>query len=622
MDSETPEKGRELSEGDRIAAVGSLIKQVEKCIKDQNFEAALDLIETIRKKDGQNLYIHAYEERVRGLMRASKVADIALSARPVAPPVEEQPTLVLPRAEALHQTLENLISRAKDLFARGEHTLALEEVRRARLLAPDTPELTALENEIRAAFTAIALEREAQRKHADEETEQRRVEVLRRQLARMQREKEERRKQQTSARQSAQEGKVRDSLKTARQAIAQGMLDEARSQLRFMRILTPDHPDIHTLDAEIATADRFQKESQEALQEKQAAEVQRRKAAIDEAARRFTELATRLAGRGEFSEALRTVTRGFLLDPAHPALLECERAILRQRDEAAQHQREEEHAREELERRQQEQSLEMLAAAEQERLQEQERRDAEAEMELQRQEIAALLAEAQAAAEAGDTESALEIVARALARDPLDTAANALATSIQEKRSMALNAAHAHEESARAGQAQDASLEAVRHLERAMLAKESSDYVTALDEITLALSLDPLNDLAKTLEAEISTLILNLPAAPNALGNTIAEFKKTLDGLTGTPGAASVAPPTDPVLQEHIVQAGKLLEQHQFEDALVEVALGLMIDSEQQDLRQLEQRIWEERDRHEDTKTPGSATLRLVHQRKSANGPQ
>ena len=83
MASEFP-GSRSPQPGDgRGAGVGALMKQVERYIHEQNYEAALAIIRAIRSQDQDNPYANAYEERIQLLLsmkRAVKTAQAGAAA--------------------------------------------------------------------------------------------------------------------------------------------------------------------------------------------------------------------------------------------------------------------------------------------------------------------------------------------------------------------------------------------------------------------------------------------------------------------------------------------------------------------------------------------------------------
>jgi hypothetical protein len=619
------------------------MKQVERYIHDQNYEAALAIVRAIRSQDQDNPYANAYEERIQLLLsmkRAVKTAQAGATA--AAGGTDPSP---ISRQEALQKNLEVILSRARELFAQKDFDLSLEELHRARLLAPANPDIPALESQVRAAREEAERSRAQSLKGQQEEQEKLRVDMLRRELVRLQQEKDARRLQQDEAKRKAQEGKLQEGIAGARETIAAGEIDEAREQLRFLRLLDPAHPALDALELEIGAAESKARRKREEEEQRRQAEEEKKRQALTEAVQRFIETAHRFADMGDFPEALRTITRAYLLDPVNADLRACEQKILSRREDAARREREEQRVKDEAERKRHEEELQTLALAEQERLREEERRAVETEERERRAELARLLERVKASLEKDDLRGALEGIALAFKLDPFDGDVQRFEAEIRQRQARKRIVVQKP-----ASEVPDASAQAQKILAQAETLFRGNELEAAFDEVTRALSVDPLNTRAKKMEAEITARLLarqkgerahQHPAGisePVKLDDTISEFRQTLSSLSRSPhgeapptvappaeapaGVAppAVAPPTEvpppmqlPVRGDIASRTEELLQQGAFDEALAEVAIALLESPDDPGLRALEQRIWEERERQQ-----GKGALRLVHPRSSA----
>jgi len=613
MGSDFP-ASRSSQPGDaRSGGIAALMKQVERYIQDQNYEAALAIVRAIRSQDQDNLYASAYEERIQLLLqmkRATKAAAAAQSQTTGADPASRQ--------EALQKNLEAILVRARELFVRKEFDLALEEVQRARLLAPANPDIPALETQIRTARDDAARMRAQGLRDQMEEQEKLRVEMLRRELVRLQQEKDARRLQQDEAKRKAQEGKLQEGIAAARATIAAGGLEDAREQLRFLRVLDPANPALAELEREIDAAEADERRKQEEREQRRAAEEEQKRQALAEAVHRFIDTANRFADLGNFPEALRTITRAYLLDPVNPDLRKCEQTILGQREEAARREREEQLAKEEAERQRREEELQTLALAEQERLREEERLAAEAEERQRNHELTGILRDVRGALEKDDARAALEGIAMAFKLDPFNAEVQRLEQEIRQRQARKRIVVQRP-----TAETPDTAVQAQKIVVQAETLFAGNDLEAAFDEVTRALSLDPLNARAKKLEAEITVRLMarhregtaETPAPASGgsarLDDTITAFRKTLSTLVSAPEN----PPGQSPAEEQSPLAKRteeLLAQGAFDEALAEIAIALLEQPDDPGLRKLEQRIWEERERQQ-----GKGSLRLVHPRSS-----
>ncbi len=272
-----------------------------------------------------------------------------------------------------------------------------------------------------------------------------------------------------------------------------------------------------------------------------------------------------------------------MLDPLNEEVRACEQRILSAQEESYRAAEEERRAAEEALRRKQEEELRRLTEAERERLVREQEEVVEQEKKLNREKIERHLARAREHVAARSYHDALAEVAQAFTVDPFDEDVRAVEKEVLD--------AQKREGEAPLPQAPPAQqeggeeLQAEGHLEEARRLRTEGELSRALDEVTKAFAADPLNESVRALEAEIEAQI------------------REAERLTG--GAESLAPEeknadTQKILY-HIIRSRKLMEDGAYEDALAEVALGLTLDPENQDLRQMESTIWELRNGAADT---------------------
>jgi hypothetical protein len=236
----------------------------------------------------------------------------------------------------------------------------------------------------------------------------------------------------------------------------------------------------------------------------------------------------------------------------------------------------------------------------------------------------------QASLEKDDLRGALEGIALAFKLDPFDGDVQRLEQEIRQRQAKRRIVVQKP-----AAEVPDASAQVQKILAQADTFLRGTELEAAFDEVTRALSVDPLNARAKKMETEITARLLarqkgeRVPqhsagiSGPVKLDDTISEFRQTLSSLSAPPQGQApptvapppVAPPTvQPPAQSAItVRTEELLQQGAFDEALAEVAIALLESPDDPGLRTLEQRIWEERERQQ-----GKGALRLVHPLSSA----
>jgi Flp pilus assembly protein TadD len=596
------------SQKERAKQVEDLLRQVDALIESGGHDAAFELIRRAQALDPENRFALAFVGRIQKLMTARKARAVSGAPKPAsqfAPPAKggtaPTPSAKLPpaaahatptesvtmrlggeqRRAALRAAIDHILARAKEFREGKNFERALAELERARVLDPSSEAVEALAAEIRKERDdERARMTEEQRRRAEEE-EQRKQVALEQELARLRQEKEVERKTQEDARSEAQKQRIGAYLKSAEQLVNSGRLEEAANQLAFVVVIDPLNAAAAELQRKIREIhDRKRREEMEQRKRKEEEEVQRQ-VAVRTAIQKNIEAANALAGAGKFNEALRVITRAYMVDPLNEEIRACEQRILAAQEESYRAAEEERRVAEEALRRQQEEELRRLTEAERERLLREQDEVVEQEKQANKEKISRHLARAREHTAAKAYHDALAEVAQAFSVDPFDEDVRAVEQEIMgaqrrdEEAAEAAEAAPMQEESSDRAQAEE-------HLELARTLRMQGEFARALDELTKAFAADPLNKGVLALEAEIEAQI------------------REAERLTN-PGQSAAPPP--PAQKEnagaaqkvlyHVIRARKLMENGAFEDALAEVALGLTLDAENRDLRQMEATIWE-----------------------------
>jgi hypothetical protein len=599
----TSPESRGQSQSDRAKQIEDLLRQVDTLIEGGSYDVALDHIRRAQALDPENKFALAFVGRIQRLMSARKGRGPSGSPKPgsqfaptsskVAPPLStkasaprsaptESVTMRLggeQRRAALRAAIDHILVRAREYRDGRNFERALAELERARVLDPSAEAVEALAVEIRKEMEdERARMTEEQRRRAGEE-EQRKQVALEQELSRIRQEKEEKRKREEGARVRAQKERIDAYLKSAGEMIAAGKLDEAANQLAFVVVLDPLNAAAAELQRKTREIqERKRREELELRKRKEEEEIQR-ETAVRSAIHKNIESANALTKGKKFNEALRIITRAYMLDPLNEEVRACEQRILAAQEESYRAAEEERRAADEALRKQQEEELRRLTEAERERLLREQEEVVEQEKKLNKEKIARHLARAREHVAAKAYHDALAEVAQAFTVDPFDedvrlVEQEVLAAQKREEENVP-------EESPAQTEEAGEQLRAEEFLEQARKFRTQGEYARALDEVTKAFVADPLNEAVKKLEAEIEAQI------------------REAERLTG-PAADSPAPEANPPkaidvqkVLYHVVRARKLMENGAFEDALAEVALGLTLDSENSELRQMEATIWE-----------------------------
>jgi hypothetical protein len=588
------------------------LREADKFVKEGDYQAALDAIAKARELDPSNPYAIAYEERVRTLLRPQQQHSGTESAAKdpangtlIAPYLEQISKLAIQqeqtsatassinqqdaserkreeeerlkqdelRRAAIASKIVSLLTRAQQYTAREDFSRALDEIARVLLLDPENEKAHALEHQVRSAHEETSKRNEAERSRKSQEEEQKRQHRLKAEREQIQREQEERKRRDDESRRLAQKQKVEQYLQRSRQLLADGRLYEAQNELAFIVVIDPLNADVATLREQIRVKQQQQRQSELELRRKKEEEEKKRLESIRAAVEKHIDNAHQLAASGAFGEALRVVTRAYVLDPINEELQECENSIIAAQEEAMRaaelmriaeeedrrRKEEEEHRQRELEER--ERALHGTSVENEEKQREEQKR------------IQLHLATA-------DEHCANQQYDRALAEVALAFLINPFQEDVRrmEQRILAMRVQNMQvpdsEVCAEVSQDEDTKAAITVHVAEANRLRGDREYTKALDELAKAFILDPLDESIQECEDSIQ--------------------KEFIQFQVGQRKAESQREPQDqPSRNVHLDLAKELVAKESFDEALAEVALGESVDPENQELRQLECTIWE-----------------------------
>jgi hypothetical protein len=452
------------------------LRIADKLIKQGDYAGALTAIAKARENDPGNRYAIAYEARVRTLMdeadRPKRKSEPKATSSPTAPTqafrsgvtvteglpsVEGQlnsiatplpPPAPPPRSGdpdskslAILSKIASLLGTANEHLARHEYDRALEVVARAALLDPNNADIRAIEGRIRSAQDEARRRLEAENEARIAAERLRREHLMQEQIERLQREQEDRRRQDEAERVRAQKQKALQVIARAKDFLAGGHLQEAQCELAFVSVIDPENPDVLALEREISARREAQHRAELEAYRRELEEQRKREQAVREEIAAAVKEAESLAAREKFGDALRTVTRAYILDPSDADLQACEAKILAaQREWSARVERERKEQEEALRRKLEEEELRRREEEHQRLLQEEQEREEARKREIH-EKAAAHLAEGLAHVEAGRWKEAHEQAAAAFLIDPFNEEILALERRIAEAQAEAARAA-------------------------------------------------------------------------------------------------------------------------------------------------------------------------------------
>ena len=305
---------------------------------------------------------------------------------------------------------------------------------------------------------------------------------------------------------------------------------------------------------------------------KQEEEERKRLEALKAAIQKHIENANELAARGDFGEALRVVTKGFVLDPINEELQECEDKLIVRQEEAIRLADEQRIAEEEVNRRNAEEELKRREQTQREQMLHRSNAETEAQLREAREKIQVHLEKAREHLSNQQFEGALAEVALGFLIDPFHEEVKEL-----ERQVLAARAQVVHDDTDSippGGEPTEGNPDntIAGYVAEANRLRERHEYPQALEELAKAFILDPLNKSVQQCEDTIQ--------------KEFAQFQNSQRG--GTDADQPPAIPANP----HVAQARKFLDKKSYDEALAEIALGLTENENDEELRTLEQTVW------------------------------
>jgi len=596
---------------EQLKEVAIFLKQADKLVREGNHTAALEEIAKARARDPRNLYALAYEERVRSLVTAQKdkkpeaskispqppapqplpaalehISNLAIveAQRSAAVAVKQEQEVVIRKKEeeerrkneelrrqAIETKIATFLTRSKDYLAKGDFDRALDEIARAYLLDPANEKIHAAENNVRKTQEETRLHDEQERLQKQQDDERKRQELLRSQVARMQKEKEEKRRKEEEARRLAQQQKITQYLNRAQDFLENGRLDEALSELAFVVVIDPLNEDVLALERKIRDAQEQEQAAQFEQYRKREEEQRKKREAIFSAIQKHIENAERLASQQKWSEALRVITRAYVLDPVNDALQACEKRIQAAQEEALRIANEQRQQEEEVVRRRQEEELRQLEQAERERAVLGESAETEAKRRADKEKVFLYLSKARGYLNDGRYEDALGEVALAFIVNPFDEDVKQMEHEVITAQDLkkAQDAASAQEELKTVVTDETAEKISAYIAEASRYASEN-EYSKALDEVAKAFILDPLNESIQKFESQLQKDFHDYQEEQHKIQQEESRRNAII---------------------RHQTRAKEFLDREAFDEALTEVADGYSYDPNNAELLALEQQI-------------------------------
>jgi tetratricopeptide (TPR) repeat protein len=618
-----------LRSAEQLKEVAIFLKQADKLVREGNHAAALEEIAKARARDPRNLYALAYEERVRSLVTAQKdkkpetskvapqpsapqplpaalehISNLAIveAQRSAAVAVKQEQEVILRKKEeedrrkneelrrqAIETKIATFLTRSKDYLAKGDFDRALDEIARAYLLDPANDKIHAAENNVRKRQEETRLRDEQERLQKQQDDERKRQELLRAQVARMQKEKEEKRRKEEEARRQAQQQKISQYLTRAQDFLDNSRLDEALSELAFVVVIDPLNEDVLALERKIRDAQEQEQAAQFEQYRKREEEQRKKREAIFGAIQKHIENAERLAGQQKWSEALRVITRAYVLDPVNDALQACEKRIQAAQEEALHVANEQRRLEEESVRRQQEEELRQLEQAERERAVLGESAETEAKRRADKEKVFLYLSKARGYLNDGRYEDALGEVALAFIVNPFDEDVKQMEHEVIEAQDLkkAQEAATAQEDLA-AIPPDETAEQISGYIAEASRYASDNEFSKALDEVAKAFMLDPLNESIQKFESQLQKDFHNYQEEQHKIQQE--ETRKN-------------------AIIKHQARAKEFLDREAFDEALTEIADGYSYEPNNAELIALEQQIqdayqrWQGRQAEEEKNT-------------------
>ena len=592
----------------KVKDVALLLRNADRLVKESQYDAALEVIGRARELDPRNPYAIAYEERVRSAMKQLKKdqpAGIAGKAvpstaghppsKPVAGPRRPEAPARLTdsarredsaRRSAIDLKIQALLRSAEEFRAKKDLPRALDEVSRAFLLDPAKESTRSLKVELQRAVEEERRRAEEERLKLEREAEVRHQQMIQAEIAKLQKEKEERQNKEEEARKRAQIEKMQQYLARSKQLLAEGRYESALNELAFVVVIDPYNEEAFDLQATIHERQEQARHEEEERQRRKEEQERQKRAAVDQAIRKHMDSALQLAKEGKFNEGLRIITRAYVLDPANVELPACEQKVIAMQEEAMRADEARRRRQEEEDRKRKEEDLKRLEQEERDRLVRGESAAAEERRREAKGKIGQHLVDARTELSAGHYDNALAEVALAFLIDPFDADVRKMEEEILAAQEQSRRENQLTQEGPRQEEVEDeaANVEAVQsHVQEAQRLRAAGEYDRALDELAKAFIIDPLNEEVAQCEQAIEEDRQHAIEQGTVVSNQDFQ-EETAPQESG--GAHSIQ------VQEHIKLAQEYLGSGSFEEALAEIAIGLIVDPENSDLQQLEQEIW------------------------------
>jgi hypothetical protein len=404
---------------------------------------------------------------------------------------------------AILAKISSLLGSANDYLGRKEYSRALEVISRAVLLDPTNSDIASIEKRIRSAQEEASRRELENRQHQEAEERQKRDRDFRAEMDGVRRDQERRRIQGEAARRSAQSEKTKEYLKRTRDFLAAGQIQEAQCELAFVAVLDPSNPQVLALEQEIS-ARREERQRADLDEHRRQTETQRRQEqTVRESVAQHVKRADELAARGEFGEALRLITRAYIVDPTNRDLQACENRIVNAQRAWAERTEAERRKKEEAQRRNADDEEQMRKEAEREKLLRAQKDQEEARKRADDQKIFRCMKSAHEHLARHRYEEALAEVATAFMIDPFHEDVKRMEQRICEEQAKVTGRPPSQKVTRLSIDDEEVTATIAKHLAEAKRLAEQRHFAKALEEVSLALALDPSNVATRRIETTI-----------------------------------------------------------------------------------------------------------------------
>lgn len=308
----------------RQSKVQEYLGRARQCASENRFDAALRELGFITVLDPENAEAKD--------LRASVAAKQEQLRREEEERRRQQEEIERQKRAALDLAVKKQVADALDLAMGGKFAEALRVLTRAYALDPGNAEIAGCERDV-MAMQEEALRVEEQRRKAAEQEELKQREEESRRI-----EEEERSRIAEEERLAAEQRKmaarqeITDHLAAARMELAGGKFDNALAEIAFAFLVDPFDQEVTDLEREILDAQNAQRTDEGQGAMPFAGEVSPEDTAATVAA--YVADAHRHRMSGNFDAALDQLAMAFILDPLNEQIRECEAAIQADREAA------------------------------------------------------------------------------------------------------------------------------------------------------------------------------------------------------------------------------------------------------------------------------------------------